>query len=396
MKRTHTLAFLYHTAGSTRWGIFLLLAVQVAAGVCVVGYALLLRAIVDAAVAGNRKGFVQAAVLLGALLCLHLALRAAQRFLAESTRSRLENRFKQFLYHRLLTRSYASVTAVHSGEWMNRLTSDTQVVANGLTEILPGACGMGVRLVGAVGAITLLEPRFLWLVIPAGASMLLFSTGFRKKMKALHKVIQEKDGALRSFLQETLGSLLVVRSYAVEEQTEQDAAVRMEDHRRARIRRNAFSNLCNVGFGAVMNGACLLGAVLCGFGILAGTMSYGTFTAVFQLISQVQAPFASISGYLPRTYAMLASAERLLEAEAFPAPEGDSPAPWRRSAPATPIPSPAWDWPGRCLPTSPRQAPGTRPKCPWWCPDWIWKSGRGSMWPLWAARAAARAPCSSC
>ncbi|MBQ4363177.1 MAG: ABC transporter ATP-binding protein, partial [Oscillospiraceae bacterium] len=49
----------------------------------------------------------------------------------------------------------------------------------------------------------------------------------------------------------------------------------------------------------------------------ASTISYGTLTAITQLISQIQAPFANITGYLPRFYAMTASAERLMEIENF-------------------------------------------------------------------------------
>ena len=48
------------------------------------------------------------------------------------------------------------------------------------------------------------------------------------------------------------------------------------------------------------------------------SVSYGTLTAVMQMIGQIQAPFANISGYLPRWYAMTASAERLMEIEQFP------------------------------------------------------------------------------
>ena len=83
------------------------------------------------------------------------------------------------------------------------------------------------------------------------------------------------------------------------------------------MRKNRFSNLCNVGFGAAMNGMYLLGVGWCGYGILMGTITFGTLTAITQLISQIQAPFANISGYLPRYYAMQASAERLMEVESF-------------------------------------------------------------------------------
>ena len=39
--------------------------------------------------------------------------------------------------------------------------------------------------------------------------------------------------------------------------------------------------------------------------------------AVAQLIAQIQSPFANITGYLPKFYAMTASAERLMESENF-------------------------------------------------------------------------------
>ncbi len=46
-------------------------------------------------------------------------------------------------------------------------------------------------------------------------------------------------------------------------------------------------------------------------------MSYGTLVAITQLIAQIQSPFANLSGYLPKYYAMIASADRLREIEEF-------------------------------------------------------------------------------
>jgi ABC-type sugar transport system ATPase subunit len=47
-------------------------------------------------------------------------------------------------------------------------------------------------------------------------------------------------------------------------------------------------------------------------------MSFGTLTAILQLAGQVQSPFAGLSGLLPRTYGVIASAERLMEIESLP------------------------------------------------------------------------------
>jgi ATP-binding cassette subfamily B protein len=49
-----------------------------------------------------------------------------------------------------------------------------------------------------------------------------------------------------------------------------------------------------------------------------GVISFGTLTSVVQLVNQIQAPFAGISGIMPQYYSVLASAERIIEIEALP------------------------------------------------------------------------------
>ena len=78
-----------------------------------------------------------------------------------------------------------------------------------------------------------------------------------------------------------------------------------------------FSNICNTGYGIMMNAMYMIGVFYCGLGIMNGSISYGSFMAVLQSISQIQSPFANITGYLPKYYAMIASTERLMEIEVY-------------------------------------------------------------------------------
>lgn len=158
-----------------------------------------------------------------------------------------------------MKKDYASVTEVHSGEWQNRLTSDTQVTANGIVEILPGILGMAVKMVGALLMLLVIEPKFMYILLPGGAALILLTYAFRKVLKRLHKSIQEKDGSLRIFLQERLGSLMIVRTFSAETQSRERAEQKMSDHKNARMKRNHFSNVCNIGFAVAMNGMYLLG-----------------------------------------------------------------------------------------------------------------------------------------
>lgn len=316
--RNSTVRWLLSVPGGKKLYILALAIVQAAHGASGVLYALLLRNIVDSATGHDSAGFWRGIVLIASLVAAQLFLRAIIRWLTELSKATFENIFKRRLADTLLHRDYLRVSAVHSGEWMNRLTNDTVVVANGYVEIVPGLAEMVVKLISACIMIIVLEPRFAAILIPGGLLLVLFSTLFRRVMKRLHKSVQEADGRARIFLQERIGSLLMIRSFAAEEQTLTDTDEKLEGHKAARMRRNRFSNLCNVGFGAFMSGMYLLGVGWCGYGILVGTVSFGTLTAITQLISQIQSPFANITGYLPKYYAMLASAERLMEAEDFP------------------------------------------------------------------------------
>jgi ATP-binding cassette subfamily B protein len=309
--------WLFRVPGRKKWYIAWLILVQALHGASGVLYALLLRGVVDAAVAGDAPGFWRYILLTVALTAGQLALRAIIRWLNELSKATLENVFKGRLTEALLKKDYLRVSAVHSGEWMNRLTNDTVVIANDYVEIVPGLAGMAVKLVSAIVMIIALEPVFAAILLPTGVLLALVTMLFRKVMKRLHKRVQESDGKLRIFLQERISSLFMLRAYAAEAQTIAQADAYLDAHKRARMRRIRFSNLCNIGFGAVMTGMYLLGVGWCGYGILIGTISFGTLTAMTQLISQIQTPFANITGYLPRYYAMLASAERLMEAESF-------------------------------------------------------------------------------
>ena len=324
MKQKNTLQWLSAVTGRAKGLVGLLVVVQTVLSVSSIAFAFVLRRIINMAVDRAQGGFWASLALLVGILLGQIVLSAASRFLSEYTSATVENRFKHRLFSALLTGDYASVAAVHSGEWMNRLTSDTTVVAGGVTQIVPGLIGMLVRLLGAVAAILWLEPRFLYILLPGGAAMMLLTYAFRKILKRLHKRIQETDGALRVFLQERLESLVIVRTFAKEEQMTQQADALMDAHKAARMKRSNFSNLCNIGFAGAMDGAYLLGIGFCGYGILTGTMSYGNLMAIMQLVGQVQSPFANLTGYLPRYYSMLASAERLMEAEAF-APDSEHP-----------------------------------------------------------------------
>ena len=310
-----TLQYLREVTGNKKKYFLILIIVQILQGMSGVCFALLLRIVIDSAVAHDGRLLVRNICLFIGLICLQMLFSALLRYYNELSKSTFENSCKARLFQQILSKDYSYVTSVHSAEWMNRLTSDTVVVSTGLTEIVPGIAGMVAKMIGALSMIIVLEPRFVFIIGIGGIFMIVLTSIFRKKLRAYHKVMQEKDGKVRIFLQEHLNSLMIVKVFTKEQDTYNQSLQTMEDHQRARMDKTRFSNICNIGFSFMMNGAYVLGAIYSVVGIYHGTVSYGTLMAMLQLINQIQSPFANITSYIPKYYAMIASSERLLEIE---------------------------------------------------------------------------------
>ena len=312
-----TVRWLWKVPGKKKGYIFALTLIRAISGGLGVLFALLLRNIVDCAIGRQPEALRRNVLLIIGLVALQQSLYALIRWLRELAKSDVENAFKQRLTENILKKDFSAVSAIHTAEWLNRLTNDTTVVAGGYVEIVPGLVSMVVRLISALVMIILLDSWFAWILLPGGVLMILMTYVFRKVLKRLHKAVQESDGRLRVFLQEHIGSLMVIKAFAEEQQANDEAKVKMEEHKASRMKRNLFSNICSTGFGVAMQGMNLICIVYCAYGIMTGKVTYGTLAAIMHLISQIQSPFASISGYLPRWYAMSASAERLMEIETF-------------------------------------------------------------------------------
>lgn len=310
-----TLQYLKDVTGNKKLYFLILMVVQILQGISGVCFALLLKSVIDSAVIHDGRLLVQNILLFMGLIVLQMIFSALLRYYNELSKATFENNCKARLFEQLLHRDYSSISSIHSAEWMNRLTSDTVVVSSGLTEIVPGLAGMAAKMLGALSMIILMEPRFMFVIGIGGVLMVLLTTIFRKKLKAYHKIMQEKDGKVRIFLQEHLHSLMIIKVFTSEKHTYNESLKTMEEHKQARMEKTCFSNVCNVGFSFMMNGAYVLGAIYSVIGIYRGTVSYGTLMALLQLISQIQAPFANITSYIPKYHAMIASSERLLEIE---------------------------------------------------------------------------------
>ena len=284
-----------------------------------IGLALATRGVIDGAASGVKNRMLAYGLVLMAVILLQLVLRVLCSLLRVRLQGRLEMELKSRSLTHILTRDYSHIMKYHSGELMNRLTGDVTVVTEGTSSILPDAALLLTRLFGALTVLCLIDPVFTLVFAAAGLVLFLTSGYFRRRLKHLHRTVQEKDGLLRSLLQEILESSLVIRVFDAQKAMEEKSKERQKEHYRAKIKKNAVGILANSGFSFLFSLGYLFALLWGSLGLLTQTLSFGTLTAVLQLVGQVQTPFSGLSGLLPRISSVLASAERLIELEELPA-----------------------------------------------------------------------------
>lgn len=296
-----------------KWMIVMLTVIQSVMAISGIVFALLMSRVIDNAVLGETTAFWRAVIALAILICAQIILRFCNRYLEEDARAAIENRLRQKTFSGILHTDFSRVKEYHTGELMNRITSDVSIVTDGAVTLLPSLASMVLRIVGVLLVMSSIDWKFALVFLVAGCLVAALSVLPRGWQKRLHKRVQEADGEVRSYLQESLESLLVIHAFGCEDKIESSSTDKMKKHRRIRRQRSNLFNVMGSGLRLCIQCGYLFGLAWCGVGIIEGKITYGTLTAVIQLIGQIQTPFANIGSTFPKYSAMLASAERLME-----------------------------------------------------------------------------------
>lgn len=295
--------------------LLLLTGAQVGNALFGVLFALGSRSVIDAAVEGSREGFFQAcgfqcSIILGILVSLTL-----MRHLRERLRADMDRDWKQQLLHGLLHGEYEKVSAYHSAELLNRLNNDVTKVNEGVITIVPSVSEMATRMIAALAILGILDWKFTLLMLLCGSVVIASTAMMRRKLKDLNKQVSEHDGKVSGFLQELMEKLLMVQAMDLSQEVERRSDEALDARYQVQRRRKNISLFANTSVSIMYYGAGFFALLWSGWRLLHGQISFGSLTAVIQLVNQLQTPFVNLSGVLPKYMDMLASGERLMELE---------------------------------------------------------------------------------
>lgn len=291
-----------------------------------VGIALVTKRIFDIATNDAKGSLAVAGLALFAIIATQVLLSAVQSFISSFANGKLTVSLRNYLFATVCKKKYDGLSAYHSGDLLNRFTSDTEVVVSSAVSIIPSVTAMITKIVVGIGAMLILNPYLAVIILLLGIAVPAIGRVINKRYKILHKECQKTEGKTRSFLQECFENIVVIKTFVSEAPFLNRLGLYMEDNFRVKMKRTSISvlaHICLYSFFTVGYYAVLVWGA---GGIAEGTLTYGTLMAFLQLISQLRAPLQNVSGIMPKYYAALASAERLMELENLTEERAASPA----------------------------------------------------------------------
>lgn len=325
MASTHQLTHLLGWFWRSSQGIRTKSIVNILLGLMVVGmdfaFIWATKMTIDTATGQSEHPLWLGCTLLVAIGLINISISFARRWTSAILGLKSQNLMQLRAFSRLMHSIWTGKEQFHSGDVMNRLIRDANEITSVITDVLPAAICVSVRLLLAFVYLFHFDSWLAMVVIVIAPLFLLLSKVYIGKMRKLTREIRNTDSRIQSILQESIQHRMVLKTL---EQT--DGMVnRLEDnqqHLYGQVRHktifSSFSNLTvNFGFTA----GYLLTFIWGVYRLEAGSITYGTMLAFIQLVGQIQGPFRDMTRFVPAIIGALTAAERMEQLEETPLEE---------------------------------------------------------------------------
>lgn len=280
-----------------------------------VGIALASKNLIDAAVGGDTRSLFPWGGAFAAVILLNLVVEAWSNLLGVRVNQGLNNHLREGVFSEVSRSEWLDVSKYHSGDLLTRLTEDVEGVADAYTGLVPSMVSLAVGFVAAFGVLYAFDPILAMMAFALSPLALLLSRWFASKGKRLYLGVQSSESATRSYIQESLQNLLIMKTF----QMEASSIAHLQGLHQERLSRHLARNRYGVLAGTVMSSAYWVGYFVAfawgAWRLAVKEISFGTVAAFLQLVEQIQSPIIAMAYSVPQMVAAVGSMERLAELE---------------------------------------------------------------------------------
>jgi ATP-binding cassette subfamily B protein len=296
--------------------MFFLSLIVILGGITSIGEvyrAVILKKLFDSATNAQFNKMISAIVVLGILIISDIIIRGVCSSLSARSSAEICNNIQRKTYSNLTNSNLLEFSKYHSGDILTRMTSDVDAVTNMIVNILPNIISLVILITASFITLLFYDATLAVIIIVITPIPILISRIYAKKIKKIYMKVQQVESRYRSFLNESMQNMLIIKSFCLEKTNNVKIRTIQKSKLDLALKRNNISVLSNsilslgywIGFFIVFSRGALK--------LSKGTISFGTITATLQLIGNIQGPFSALAYSLPQIVSGFASSDRLIE-----------------------------------------------------------------------------------
>ncbi len=275
--------------------------------------ALVSKQIIDDALGGGKNRVLTLIAVYFIMIVATQAVGVVMTMVGTMLNERFSFGIRKQIYEKILTSKWLEIQKFHTGDLMTRMTSDAGNIADGIIHTIPSIVTLLIELILVFVTLFYYSPLlavFALLIAPVAAVVAWWLGG---KMKRLQVKVQESEAAYRSFMQESIANLLIMKSFTNEDYASERLVGLRENRFRWVYKRTKMGMISST----IMSMSFQLGYIVAftygALQIAAGAITYGTMSVFLTLVNRVQAPIMELAQKIPKVVSILASAGRVIE-----------------------------------------------------------------------------------
>jgi len=299
--------------------LLLIISIGIATSILTVYRAVITKQIVDVATTKTQfNHLIFLLIIFIALIIFEIIVNAISSALAVRCSNKISNNIQRTLYSHLLNTRWYEFSKYHSGDIMTRMTSDIEAITSMIVSSIPSIVQLMVMLIASFITLLFYSSTLAILILFLSPLPILFAKIFGKRLKALYIRFQKTESLFRSFLNESVQNIIIIKSFCTEEDSIAKISKIQKNKLDLALKKNRISIIYNSSFSLVTWIGMALALIIGSLNIFKGISTFGTLTATIQLVGSIQGPFAGLAATFPMIISAIGSSERIMEVEGLP------------------------------------------------------------------------------
>ena len=266
----------------------------------------------------DKNTIVTTAAMVIGMAVVQILINSATSRLSTVVGTRINNKIRGNIYEKIVLSHWEEINKYHSGDLINRLEGDVNVVSNSIISFVPNVFTRVAQFVGCLAIVIYYDPAMAVFALMS-APFLLLSSRFTTRMMRKYSIeSREVNGRILSYGEESMQNLQTIKAFDLTRTYTNNFKILLENYRKIKLDYDKFSiilTICMSVVGLVVSYSCYGWGV---YRLWQDAITYGTMTLFLQISGKLTSSFSLLVSLVPSAISIATAAGRVMEVTTLP------------------------------------------------------------------------------